>query len=151
MRSLQPIIRLHKWQLEEKRRELGTLNGLRAELTKQAADLELEMRREQTNASQSAEVGWTYAGYALGVIRRRFNIQRSIKEIDERIEVTRGEVAAAHRELRKYEIAEEHARARAAAEEARREQSDLDEIALTQDRLRKQELAFDEKRRGTRR
>ena len=147
MKSLQPIIRLHKWQLEEKRRELGTLNGLRADLVRQAADLEAEMLREQANAGQSAEAGWTYAGYALGVIRRRVNIQQSIKGIDLRIEVTRGEVATAHRELRKYEIAEEHARARAAAEESRREQSELDEIALTQDRLRKQELGFDDGRR----
>ena len=143
MKTLKPVIRLHKWQLEEKRRDLGLLNGLRADLVKQAADLELELRREQANAAQDAEANWTYGMYALNVIRRRANIQRSIKGIDERIEAARREVEAAHRELRKYEIAEENARLRIAQEESRREQSELDEIALNQDRARKLELNVD--------
>ena len=137
MRSLDSLIRLHKWQLEEKRRALGALQGLRADLTRQADELEREVLREQDTAAHSTEAGWTYSGYARAVIRRRENLRRSIAEVDKKIDTATDEVRVAHREMRKYETAEERAQQRADAEEARRDQIELDEIASNQQRQRR--------------
>lgn len=135
MRGLGSLIRLHKWQLEEKRRALGALQGLRADLLRQADGLEREVLREQQTAAQSAEAGWNYNSYARAVIRRRKNLVRSIADVDEQIEAATELVRAAHRELRKFETAEERAQQRAADEEARRDRIDMDEIAANQQRL----------------
>ena len=135
MKSLASLIRLHKWRLEEKRRALASLQGLRADLTRQAVELEAEVGREQQTA-KAGEGGWTYAGYARAVIQRRENIQRSIAEVEKRIELARDEVNAAWRETRKYELAEERNQIRERAELARVERLELDEIALTQNRLK---------------
>ena len=136
MRGLPAVIRLRQFQLEEKRRALAQLQGLRTELDQKARDLEAEVTDEQRAAAMSRETVWTYAAYAQAVIERRANLKKSLAEVDKRIEAARHEVADAYRELRKYEMAEERAQLRAAAEAARREQQELDEIALTQQRLR---------------
>lgn len=136
MRSLKPVIRYHQFQLEEKRRALGQLQGLRADFVRQAAELVTEVGVEQRAAAQSVEANWTYASYARSVIERRRNLQRSIEETERRIEAARETVADAYRELRKYELAEERSELRAAQQESRREQADLDEVAAAQQRQR---------------
>ena len=119
MKTLQSLIRLHSWQLEEKRRTLAGLEGLRADFVAQGERLEQELVNEQRAATASPEYAITYEGYAKAVILRRANLAASITETDGKIEVARDEVQEAYREMRKYEIAEERAQKRAAAEEAR--------------------------------
>ena len=94
---------------------------------------------EQRAATASPEYAITYEGYAKAVILRRANLAASITETDGKIEVARDEVQEAYREMRKYEIAEERAQKRAASEEARLEQAEMEEIASTQFRLRQRE------------
>ena len=139
MKTLQSLIRLHSWQLEEKRRTLAGLEGLRADFVAQGERLEQELVNEQRAATASPEYAITYEGYAKAVILRRANLAASITETDGKIEVARDEVQEAYREMRKYEIAEERAQKRAAAEEARLEQAEMEEIASTQFRLRQRE------------
>jgi flagellar FliJ protein len=91
---------------------------------------------EQRAATASPEYAITYESYAKAVILRRKNLVGSIAETDEQIEVAVTEVQEAHREMRKYEIAEERAQKREQAEEDRVEQADMEEIASTQFRMR---------------
>ncbi len=136
MKTLESLIRLYKWRLEEKRRALAALQGLRADLARQATELEAELGREQQTA-KTMETGWTYSGYAKAVIQRRENLRRSMAEVERRMELARDEVNAAWREMRKYEIAEERNQVRRNAEAARVETLEMDEIALTQNRLKR--------------
>jgi flagellar FliJ protein len=136
MKTLQSFIRLHSWQLEEKRRTLASLEGLRADFVAQGVKLEKELVNEQRAATASPEYAITYEGYAKAVIKRRENMKASIAETDQQIDAARAEVQESYREMRKYEIAEERAQKRAKAEEARVEQADMEEIASTQFRLR---------------
>jgi flagellar export protein FliJ len=136
MKRLQSLIRLHTWQLEEKRRTLAGLEGLRADFVAQGEKLEKELGNEQRAATASPEYAITYESYAKAVILRRKNLVGSIAETDEQIEVAVTEVQEAHREMRKYEIAEERAQKREQAEEDRVEQADMEEIASTQFRMR---------------
>ena len=121
MKTLQSLIRLHTWQLEEKRRTLAGLESMRADFVDQGEKLEKELVNEQRAATASPEYAITYEGYAKSVIMRRKNLAASITETDGQIEIAATEVQEAYREMRKYEIAEERVQKREKAEEDRRE------------------------------
>jgi flagellar FliJ protein len=136
MKGLAALIRLNKWTLEEKRRALASLQGLRADLLRQGKELEAEVVREQQQARSDVHGAWAYSEYARQVIVRRQKLTRSVAECDKRIDAARDDVNAAWRELRKYEMAAEREQARLALEAAKIERQELDEIALTQNRIK---------------
>jgi hypothetical protein len=137
MKGLPALIRLHRWELEQKRRVLAGLEGLRADLVHQGEDLEREVIVEQAAASQSTEASYTYSGYANEVIRRRATIAESIANLDVEIIAAHDEVAEAFHVVKRYEIALERKEERERLEEDRREQAEEAEVALNMYRLRK--------------
>ncbi len=130
-RELKSLIRLHKWDVDEKRRKLGELLQLLDNLVDEAHKLENEVKNEQAIASASPEeVGFAYGNYAEEAIRRRDRIVASIAKADTEIEVARGELSEAYLVLKKYEIAQDMRLKKEALERSRREQIVLDEIGL---------------------
>lgn len=130
MASLDSLIRLGKWQLDEKRRLLGEIYAERRALEAQAEALEEQLRREQDLASSDPAFGYNYAAFAQWVISERERYARLFVEIDGRIDEANEEVMEAYRDLKKYEITAEN-RAREEAEvRARAEQAELDELSI---------------------
>jgi len=64
MSTLDTLIRLNRWKLDERRRQLGELERLFERLGSEAVRLEEELTREQRIAGASLEAGYAYAGYA---------------------------------------------------------------------------------------
>lgn len=126
--GLKTLIRLSEWNVDEKRRALGALLGLRQALEDQAVELENELAREQSAAANDAQALLHYGTYAREVIQRRERIAESIKRLEAQISEAQDAAAEAHRELKKYEIGERMRAEREAAELARQEQIKLDEI-----------------------
>jgi flagellar FliJ protein len=83
--ALDSLIRLHRWQLDERKRDLATLEDLAAKLGEEQARLELEDQREQLVAAASPETAFAYAGYARRALAEAFQ------------EMKRYEIAAANR------------------------------------------------------
>lgn len=130
-KDLKNLIRLHEWQVDEKRRKVGALLSLVADLELQARRLEEELVTEQAAAAAApAEAGFFYGRYAETVIERRQRIAYSIAKAEEEITAAQDELREAYRELKKYEIAQENRTKREAYEEARKEQAFLDDIGL---------------------
>ncbi len=130
-KNLKNLIRLHEWQVDEKRRKVGTLLSLVADLELQARRLEDELVAEQAAAAAApAEAGFLYGRYAETVIERRRRIADSIAKAEEEITAAQGELRDAYRELKKFEIAQENRNKREAYEQARKEQAFLDDIGL---------------------
>ncbi len=132
------MIRLHKWQLDEKRRDMVSLEKMKQEFEQNLADLEEELAAEQKHVAASPVVSIAYAGYAQQVIVRRANIENSIVEIEASIENMKDQVAEAFRELKKYEVVEQRKLDRKKADLNQREQDDLDELSLNIHRRRQQ-------------
>ena len=130
MRGLPTLIRLLRWQLDEKRRKLGDLEHLRADFHAQSERLEVELRAEQDSAALTDEGRYAYPTYAEAVIDRRRTLVRSIAEVEASIAEAREEVAAAFEKVKTHEIVGERLEARAWAAAARREQLGFDEIGL---------------------
>ncbi len=90
MSALDSLIRLHRWQVDERRRHVADLEGLAAQLTEEHRRLEREDAREQAAAAASPEAAFTYAAYARQLIERRRKLALSQAEVAEQIERSRG-------------------------------------------------------------
>ena len=128
-RRLDGLIRLQRWKVDEKRRALADLQALHAELTTKAEALEAEVAAEQQSAAANG-TAFAYRAYAEQVIQRRETLAESIADVLQAMMKAQGELSDAYQEAKRYEMAQDRAQQRLAAEAARREQLDLDEIGL---------------------
>ena len=126
MSALDSVIRLHRWQLDERRRDLAALEELAAKLVEERAKLDAEDVREQAAASASREAAFGYAAYARTLIDRRRMLERSQAETADRIVAAREALAEAFQEMKRYEIAAASRLRQQQQQEARRQQQVLD-------------------------
>ena len=131
-KGLTALIRLHTWRLDEKRRELADMERVEDQFRAEIAQIEGEVVAEQDFARQGGGHGFTFGGFALGVIVRRKKIEDSIRALQTVMDAKREEVAAAFRELKRYEIAKDTREKRERLEADRRTQAALDEVSLMQ-------------------
>ena len=128
-RRLDGLIRLQRWKVDEKRRVLADLQALHAELTAKAEALEAEVVAEQQSAAANG-TAFAYRAYAEQVIRRRETLAESLADVMQAMLKAQSELSDAYQEAKRYEMAQDRAQQRLAAEAARREQIDLDEMGL---------------------
>ncbi len=136
MKGLAALVRLHRWRLDEKRRELADLARLEDQFLADARRLEDEVAAEQEVAKSSELGSFSYGGFAVGVIERRKRIAASIAEVRRQIDDKTAEVADAFRELKRYEITQAERLKRQRADAERRAQAALDEVSLLQHQRR---------------
>lgn len=140
--DLHNLIRVHEWQVDEKRRRLGQLIQVLDDLEERARQLEQEVINEQQVASHApAEAGFLYGNFAEAVIERRERLAESIARAEQEVAEARDDLSESYRDLKKYELAQEARDRREAAEMERREQLVLDELGLQGYRRRQREEA----------
>ncbi len=130
MKSRDTLIRLKKFQVDEKRRKVAQIEAMIAEFDRMAADLEREIKVEQERAGIHDPGHFAYPTYAKAAITRRENLKRSADEL--RIQLEDGKLALgeAFDELKKVELLDERDQAREREAEQAAEQTELDGIAL---------------------
>ena len=129
MSDLNSLIRLRRWQLDEKRRVLMDLHQLAMRLAAEKKKVEEEMAHEQEGASGAMAHSPTFGAYVASAIARRRGLETSIGEVEERIEVAAEEVRASFQELKKYEVAQENREKKTRKKELDEENRLMDEIA----------------------
>jgi len=130
-KDLHSLIRLNDWQVDEKRRVLAELFAAAEALEAKARKLEQDLINEQKVAAESpAEAGLLYGYYAKAVIDRREALAVAIAEAERQVIEARDLLREAYRELKKYEVAQEHRDTREASENGRREQIQLDDVGI---------------------
>ena len=136
--NIKSLIRLHEWNVDEKRRKLGELLRLQGELEDQVKSLDAELEREkEAAAADPTGAGLTFPAYAEQARQRRENLEDSIRQMEVVIGYARDELSDAYQELKKYETVDKNRQRRYELEQSRREQIMLDEIALNQHRQKK--------------
>ncbi len=128
MKSRETLIRLRKFQADEKRRRVAQIEGMIADFDRMAADLEREITAEQERAGIHDPTHFAYPTYAKAAIGRRDNIKRSADELKVQLEEARMALAEAFEELKKVELLDERDQMRERAAEGAREQAELDRI-----------------------
>src|ERR1700691_2595874 len=129
MKSREPLIRLKKFQVHEKRRKGAQIETMRPEFERMAADLEREIRVEQDRAGIHDPGHFAYPTYAKAAISRRENLKRSADELLGQLEETKAALQESFEELKKVELLDERDQDRERVAEQIREQADLDTIA----------------------
>ena len=128
MKSRETLIRLKKFQVDEKRRKVAQIEGMIADFDRMSADLEREITAEQERAGIHDPTHFAYPTYAKAAITRRDNLKRSADELKVQLEDARMALAEAFEELKKVELLDERDQMRERANEAAREQAELDRI-----------------------
>jgi flagellar export protein FliJ len=134
MKSRDTLIRLKKFQVDEKRRKVMQIETMIAEFERMANDLEREIKVEQDRANIHDPAHFAYPTYAKAAIQRRENLKQSADELKVQLNDAKDALAEAFEELKKVELLDERDQMRERAAEAAIEQSELDAIGLMRTR-----------------
>jgi len=130
MADLSALIRLHKHELDEKRRILGEFYSELAILERDRRNMEREFAQEKEAVKQMADVSFTFAGYADTVRKKREAFDKAEAQMEKKIERAKEDLMETFSELKKYEMTQEE-RDRLEEEERRfKETQAMDAIGL---------------------
>jgi flagellar protein FliJ len=104
MKSRETLIRLKKFQVDEKRRKVAQIETMIAEFDRMAGDLEREIRVEQDRSGIHDPAHFAYPTYAKAAIARRENLKRSAEELRIQLEEAKSALGEAVDDLKKVEL-----------------------------------------------
>jgi flagellar protein FliJ len=130
MKSRDTLIRLKKFQVDERRRKVAQIESMIAEFERMASDLDREIKSEQERAGIHDPGHFAYPTYAKAAMTRKENLKRSADELKVQLDDAKAALGEAFEELKKVELLDERDQARERADENAREQSELDTIGM---------------------
>ncbi|HWD50063.1 MAG TPA: flagellar FliJ family protein [Rhizomicrobium sp.] len=133
------LMRLKRFRVDDMKRRLGTLDGMKADLERKLADLEDSVARERQRANDSDIGRLAFPSFLRSIDTRRENLKATLKEIERERTQAQEDLNAAFQDLKSLELAAEQQAKRVAEVEARRSQSRVDEMAIVR-HLRKHAL-----------
>ncbi len=128
MKSRETLIRLKKFQVDEKRRKVAQIEAMIAEFDRIANDLDREIKTEQDRAGIHDPAHFAYPTYAKAATTRRENLKRSAGELKAQLDDAQAMLGEAFEELKKVEMLDARDQERERAEQGAREQAELDRI-----------------------
>ena len=107
MKSRDTVIRLKRFQVDEKRRQVAQIEAMIAEFERMAADLDREIAVEQERAGIHDPAHFAYPTYAKAARQRRDNLARSVADLKAQLADARAGFDEALEELKKAEALDE--------------------------------------------
>ena len=124
------LIRLRRFRVDEMKRRLATLDGMKADAERKLADLEDSVTRERHRAGDSDIGRLAFPSFLRSIETRRENLRATLKDIERERAQAQTDLTAAFQDLKSLEFATEQQVKRQQEIETRRAQSRLDEMAL---------------------
>jgi flagellar export protein FliJ len=134
MKARETLIRLKKFQVDEKRRKVMQIEGMIAEFYRMANDLDREIIVEQERTGILDPAHFAYPTYAKAALTRRDNLKRSADALKGQLEDARADLTEAFEELKNIALLDERDQVRELGIENAREQAELDRIPATRAR-----------------
>jgi flagellar protein FliJ len=131
MKSREALLRLKRFQVDEKRRKVAQIEAMIAEFKRMATDLDREIAQEESRAGISDRAHFAYPTYARAALQRRDNLIQSAEDLGRQLDDAQGELEAAFEEFKKFEILDDREQIKERAMDAVREQAELDRIGLS--------------------
>lgn len=130
MKSRESLIRVHRFQVDEKRRTVVQIETMIADFDAKITDLEHQIDVEQKKSGIDDVTHYAYPTFAKAAIARRDNLEASKKELSVQLEEAKNDLAAAFSELKRMELLAEREEMKVRRAHMVREQTGLDEAAL---------------------
>ena len=135
MKSRETLIRLRKFDVDEKRQKVAAIEAMINDFKSMADDLDNQVKSEQQRAGVDDVNHYAYPTFAKAAVQRRDNLMISIADLEAKMEAANEELQDAMKALKNVEILEERDMVRTQAKAARTEQNALDEFAQNMTRL----------------
>ncbi len=133
MKSRDTLIRLKRFQAEEKRRRVSQIEAMIADFARMAADLDREIAIEEQRSGVTDVNHFAYSTYARAARGRRDNLMQSTEDLRPQLTEAKAHHAEALEELAKVQNLD--GREKGERMEPLRERADLDMIGLSAPRL----------------
>jgi flagellar export protein FliJ len=106
MKSRDTLVRLKKFQADEKRRRVTQIEMMIAEFGRMAGDLDREIAAEEQRSGVKDQTHYAYSTYARAARARRDNLAHSADELKNQLEEARAALDLANDELAKAQVLE---------------------------------------------
>jgi flagellar protein FliJ len=128
-KGLKTLIRLSKFNVDERRRALTALQNREDQIIEEIRQGELRLKEEQRLAAEDgAGIGYLYGAYHKAWMHSRDLMHQALTAVRAEIETARDELAEAFREQKTYEVTQANREKREQEEADRKEQVFLDEV-----------------------
>ncbi len=99
MKSRDSLVRLKRFQVDEKRRRVAQIESMAADFLRIAADLDREIVNEEQKAGIADPLHFAYPTYARAARARRENLVRSAAELKEQLSDAKSQLDEANADL----------------------------------------------------
>ncbi|MEO1161949.1 MAG: flagellar export protein FliJ [Pseudomonadota bacterium] len=104
MRSKDTLLRLHRFHVEEKRRQVGDIEMMMADFRRKQDDLDQQIAYEEQKTGVSDPANFNYSMTAKSIRKRRENLLATIDDLQAQLDRANEAVAEEESELRKVEL-----------------------------------------------
>ena len=122
------LIRLKKFQVDEKRRQVAQIESMIADFERMASELDQQIEIEQQKTGISDVAHFAYSTFAKAAMQRRDNLLASANDMKGTLEAAQDALAEAIEDLKKVELLDQREHGREMAADAKAEQAEYDEI-----------------------
>jgi flagellar export protein FliJ len=130
MKSRDTLVRVQRFHVDEKRRQVADIEAMVADLKQKEADLEAQIEAEQTRTGIADVTHFAYSTFARSAMNRRDNIRETVEGLLPQLEEARDQLTDAAAELKRLELLGEREDARRRMDIAKAEQRALDEAGM---------------------
>src|SRR3954454_2264014 len=103
MKTRDAAIRMKRFQLEERRRQIGQIETMIEEFGRMVGDLDIEIAAEHRRTGIEDEEHFAYSTFARAARQRRTNLQTSIADLADQLGAAKAAYDVAVADLRKEE------------------------------------------------
>ena len=137
MNGLATLIRLHRLKLTEQQKKLTDLQAVAHGYENEIGALDRKARQEAESADDHCDTAFTLGSFVQASRARQVALRTSLAEIEREMGIIRNRVAAAFRELKRYELIAERRAADEARSRRKLERNAEDEIGMSMFRNRR--------------
>ncbi|ODT68807.1 MAG: flagellar export protein FliJ [Pelagibacterium sp. SCN 63-23] len=123
------LIRLKKFQVDEKRRQVAQIEMMIADFERMASELDQQIEIEHSKTGISDVAHFAYSTFAKAALTRRDNLLASANDMKGKLESAQDALAEALEDLKKVELLDQRELQRERDEQAKVEQAEYDEVA----------------------
>ncbi len=103
VKSRDHLIRLKRFQVDERRRRVAQIESMIADFARMVVDLDREITSEEQRSGISDPNHYAYPTFARAAVTRRDNLKRSSDELKDQLDEAKGLLGDAQDELKKVE------------------------------------------------